>query len=594
MMIALVGHRGVGKTSLLKRIESYYHANSEEVKILDLDNEIEKSTGRTIGDIFSKDGENAFRLIEGDVLQSIYNNTSNVPTYVALGAGYQSQIPEGMHVIWVQRVTDVAGRVFTNRPRLDVSQTPLNEYFSRWEERQKRYRQMASETLILNEGKNNTCEKNFFLNTIKLPRGSALTLFPHHIVLPDFKNFIQKRLQWGYQYFELRDDLLTEQQVNLALKVIPKNRVLLSFRKKDSFMSPLLTEGYAWDWALELGLPPNKSQPTIVSLHEQFSDENFEQALSRLSNAAGDAIQKCALMVNDWSKLQQGHHWSIAADNRSFLPRSKRGRWQWYRWLTLSHAPVSFVKEDLESSAADQPTLLEAASRSDFSQVKEFAAIIGWPVDHSWTPSEQQPYFANRGAPVLRIPVNKDEVTKALDVLSKMGLRWSAVTSPLKQTVYDECTVLTQRAQKLQSVNTLQLDKNGWIGHNTDWDGLKQLFLSVPLKSSVAVWGGGGTLSLIKELLPQAKLYSARTGKPRIENDSEENPDIVIWACGRFDGLTWPPVHWCPKTVIDLSYAENSAGKEYALIAKSEYQSGESMFFTQAKEQRRFWDESSK
>lgn len=594
MMIAFVGHRGVGKTSLLKRIQSYYHEKSCELQVLDLDFEIEKRTGRSIADIFSKDGEASFRRIEGEVLQALYDELTEVPTFVALGAGYKASVPKGVHVIWVQRSSDVNGRVFTDRPRLDPNETPLSEYFSRWEERQERYRKVSNEVLLLNEGeKTSLAEKHFFLNNIKLPMGSAITLFPHNLSSPNFKGFIQKRVEWGYRFFELRDDLLTKEQVDLALKVIPNDRVLLSVRKKESYLLSLLSDEYAWDWALELG-PPPKEVPTIVSLHELQAEENFAQALSRLSLAANGAIQKCALPVSQWSEIQQGHEWSMAEKNRSFLPRSEDGRWQWYRWLALASAPISFIKEDTQSSAADQPSLLEAATRGEFSEELEFAAILGWPVDHSWTPSEQQEFFVKRAAPVLRVPVKKNEVSKALSILKNFGLRWAAVTAPLKQDVYKECSSHSDRAEKLGSVNTLQLVGTSWVGHNTDWDGLQQLFLSIPLIASVAVWGGGGTLELIKELLPQAKLYSARTGKPRTEDTVEESPDIVVWACGRFEGMTWPSSNWHPKKVIDLSYAANSAGKEYALLSKAEYLSGESMFFTQAKQQRRFWNESSK
>lgn len=592
-MVALVGHRGVGKTSLLKRIKNFYQEIGERVDVFDLDNEIEKFTGQSISEIFSQHGESYFRQLEGHVLKKISEEFSESLAYVALGAGYETEVPEGVQIIWVQRPSDIEGRVFLNRPRLNSEQTPLGEYFSRWQDRQARYRKMASETLILNEGDKAFTEKKFFLNTIKLPQGSAITLFSHQIFSLNFKTFIQKRINWGYQYFELRDDLLTKEQVMMVLDVIPKDKVLLSLRKKDSFMHTLLKDGYSWDWALELG-PPPESGPTIVSLHELQPGESFSDALFRLSSSAPTAsIQKCALSVNNWEELQLGHKWSQTNNIRSFLPRSKSGRWQWYRWLSMSNSPINFIKEDLDSSAADQPTLLEASTRDQFENQCLFAAILGWPVDHSWTPSEQQEFFLKKTAAVLRVPIKKSEFDKALDVLTQLGLRWAAVTAPLKQVASIKCSLLSSRAERLKSVNTLKWSEPfGWQGHNTDLDGLKKLFADIPDSSSVAVWGGGGTLSLIKELLPMAKLYSARTGKLRDDNQTQQQePDVVIWACGRFEEMAWPPVSWNPKMVIDLSYAANSAGKEYALLTKANYQSGEVMFFTQAQEQRRFWNE---
>ena len=48
--IALIGHRGVGKSELLKRIAVYH--GSSAVNCMDLDNEIEVRTSRSICDIF--------------------------------------------------------------------------------------------------------------------------------------------------------------------------------------------------------------------------------------------------------------------------------------------------------------------------------------------------------------------------------------------------------------------------------------------------------------------------------------------------------------------------------------------------------------
>ena len=59
----LVGLPGSGKSTIGRRL-----AKSLGLGLLDTDAEIEKTTGRTIAEIFATDGEAAFRRIEAEVI----------------------------------------------------------------------------------------------------------------------------------------------------------------------------------------------------------------------------------------------------------------------------------------------------------------------------------------------------------------------------------------------------------------------------------------------------------------------------------------------------------------------------------------------
>jgi shikimate kinase len=59
----MIGHRGVGKTALLKRLEILF-SRREDVMLSDLDFEIENRAGRSIASIFEKD-EAEFRRNAG-------------------------------------------------------------------------------------------------------------------------------------------------------------------------------------------------------------------------------------------------------------------------------------------------------------------------------------------------------------------------------------------------------------------------------------------------------------------------------------------------------------------------------------------------
>src|SRR5690606_3404672 len=108
-----------------------------------------------------------------------------------------------------------------------------------------------------------------------------------------------------------------------------------------------------------------------------------------------------------------------------------------------------------------------------------------------------------------------------------------------------------------------------------------------------AVWGGGGTRAMIRQVLPNAHFYSARSGEPVKSSNASDAPDVVIWAVprSRMQDSRWPEAAWRPRFVVDLNYTMDSPGREYAAkIPEVHYKSGLQMFKVQAEEQRCFWD----
>ncbi|WP_261379897.1 shikimate kinase, partial [Rhodococcus rhodochrous] len=77
--LVLIGPPGAGKSTIGRRV-----ANALELLLLDTDAEIERVTGRTIPEIFSQDGEPAFREIEEEVVARALDTHDGV---VSLGGG---------------------------------------------------------------------------------------------------------------------------------------------------------------------------------------------------------------------------------------------------------------------------------------------------------------------------------------------------------------------------------------------------------------------------------------------------------------------------------------------------------------------------
>jgi shikimate kinase len=77
MRIFLIGFMGCGKTTLGKRL-----AQKMSCDFIDLDHQLEQETGMSVADYFSSNGEEAFRLLEKQTL-----NTLHFPTNCIISTG---------------------------------------------------------------------------------------------------------------------------------------------------------------------------------------------------------------------------------------------------------------------------------------------------------------------------------------------------------------------------------------------------------------------------------------------------------------------------------------------------------------------------
>jgi shikimate kinase len=79
MNIVLIGFRGTGKSTVGKLL-----ANRLERDFIDTDDYIESSTGKTIKDIFEKEGEESFRKTEAETIAKLSKMDNKV---IAAGGG---------------------------------------------------------------------------------------------------------------------------------------------------------------------------------------------------------------------------------------------------------------------------------------------------------------------------------------------------------------------------------------------------------------------------------------------------------------------------------------------------------------------------
>ena len=143
--IFLIGYMGSGKSTLGKKLANHFNAD-----FIDLDKQIEKSTGKTINKIFDSEGEAQFRAIEKDVLRNLPESEI---TFVATGGGTPclhnniNWMKEHGVVIFLNLPASILiGRLKekkANRPLIkDMSDEALSEFvIQQLEERTKFYEQ---------------------------------------------------------------------------------------------------------------------------------------------------------------------------------------------------------------------------------------------------------------------------------------------------------------------------------------------------------------------------------------------------------------------------------------------------------------------
>ena len=159
----------------------------------------------------------------------------------------------------------------------------------------------------------------------------------------------------------------------------------------------------------------------------------------------------------------------------------------------LAYAPVA------ESTAPGQVSLLEFKSlyRADsITRKTEVYGVIGNPIGHSLSPLLHNTGFVAAKRDAVYLPFLVEKLQEFLKAIPEFGLRGFSVTLPHKQSVMKYLTACEPMAEKIGTVNTVVVGRNGKLsGSNTDYLGvLRALEKELALRDSrVLIFGAGGS-----------------------------------------------------------------------------------------------------
>ena len=165
--------------------------------------------------------------------------------------------------------------------------------------------------------------------------------------------------------------------------------------------------------------------------------------------------------------------------------------------------------------------------------------VIGNPIDHSLSPKLHNYWIKNNNINAIyeKQKLNKDEIEGLISKVKEKKLNGINVTVPFKKEIIPYLDRLSLEAESTQSVNTIYLDNDKVVGHNTDISGFELGIKNLKFETTgkkILILGAGGVVPSIIFALNKMKVseitISNRT-KDRAESIKNlfKNLKIVDW-----------------------------------------------------------------
>lgn len=602
--VALVGHRGVGKSTLGRMA-----AERLDRPFFDLDDEIARQCGRSIADLVEDDPKE-FRRRERRILGELCREDK--APIIACGAGVE-QIPAEVFGVWIDRSGWRQEVRSSERPRVRPELSVAEEF--RWMEqtRPPLWRRISHLRLRVPRGRTVATSADRLATLLRWSASFANSPVAEKTwIVPDEASQLERAIRDAHRFgaagVEVRSDVFASTPA--PLEPTPH---LASLRHGESQWLANFPDAAAWDidarFAGELPASLAEAAPhrIIISSHpdrpRQSDPEELDNAARTVAatlDLPDESIElKYAPQLADFDDVSLVVDLAdrLQHDERSaaILPRPRR--FAWMRPIFASCNSVDYLPVHLRSEESDHPTPI------DFADVlphragplpRRFDALIGDPVDHSrgdvWHRARSLAH-GESGFGYLKIPAGRGELDAVLEILEQLPIRGISVTSPLKVETAESPRV--QNRHSLPALNTLRRRRDAshtWSGTDTDQAGVEATLRRLEQRGigpgRCIVFGRGGASHAVLRALERRRWtlvahVSARAGWTG-DHAATGHIELVVNAAGPAGSNT----DFAPdcRAWFDLHYTDVSLPPTDALHIQ-----GDRMFEVQATAQRKFW-----
>ncbi len=607
--IILIGHRGVGKTTLAATAAPLLARTP-----VDLDADIELRTGRRAADLV-RDDEPGFRATEREVLDELVHMRPD--TIIATGGGITA-VPPGALVVWIDRDgwEEVA---FARRERLRPDLPFEKEVdWMRWD-RESRYARLAHIRLRLERDCTPLTAAERLVHCVgwmhEAARDGALGATWMLVPAPDdLARCVADARMCGLAGIELRTDLVGPD----SLAHVPDDVPVLASLRSASGGGPLTTptaaaaDDFPRAWARATAFDVDirfidavdfegiEPRLLILSTHPRdVHPDDFSALLAAGARAAErwpawseHIVLKYAPVVKSWMELRVGHEFCrvhLRKGGRvSYLPQGRA--WHWARVMRLRwQHQQNYVRPGCATEGTLPPPLELFVPTAVGPAPERWCAIIGRPVEHSagdvWHRAASLARDGGRTG-YLKIPLSPEEKEHGVYFLMKLGFHGLSVTAPLKNKLFPS-TFIT-RGTDADAGNTLTFRNGGWSLTDTDEAGMRASLRALAARGiapgPVAVFGRGGVLPAIE------RACAAEGWQPVFSTGAREGwtPDtprtvrLVVDASASPASRTGAPE---TEAWLDLAYAGCPPPPPSVHV----YMTGRIFFEAQAEAQRAEW-----
>ena len=165
--------------------------------------------------------------------------------------------------------------------------------------------------------------------------------------------------------------------------------------------------------------------------------------------------------------------------------------------------------------------------------------VIGNPIEHSLSPKLHNYWIKNNNINAIyeKLKLNENEIESLILEVKEKKLNGINVTVPFKKAVIPYLDRLSLEAENTQSVNTIYLDDDKLVGHNTDISGFELGIKNSKIEltgKKILILGAGGVVPSIIFALNKMKvseiIISNRTKDRAVSlKNSFKNIKIVDW-----------------------------------------------------------------